>query len=290
MLPSERLRRSIANRFHAVNKTATVVCTLLFAAAAADAHPEFAPATVNRYLKLDLVGPDELRLAYTTMVGPAPAAAWRRARRHQRRRQARRRRDRAPSASARRAGGAGRAVAHRRRQGGHAGVRDTRGRPGRRRGGAEPVLGRSGGARAARRRRRRTRVRLDDATPEPQLGETEIRVEESPATRLLASHRGPIGDEKEPRFVFRGPKFSALEDRSITVVFAARVPALSTADAPAPPMSRAWRWARWLVAAALLGGLVVMAILVRTKRRSRSLPRARAPAKAGAEENHAPVH
>ena len=79
MLPSGRLRRSIANRFHAVNRSATVVCTLLVAIAIADAHPEFAPSTVNRYVKIDLVGPDELRLAYTTMVGPAPAAVWRRA-------------------------------------------------------------------------------------------------------------------------------------------------------------------------------------------------------------------
>src|SRR4029077_4412172 len=67
-------------------------------------------------------------------------------------------------------------------------------------------------------------LRIDDATPEPQLGETEIRVEESPATRLIASHRGPpdvdgTAAPKEPRFLFKGPKFSALEDRSITVVF-----------------------------------------------------------------------
>ena len=55
------------------------MCTLLVAVATADAHPEYAPSTVNRYVKIDLVGPDELRLAHTTMVGPAPAAAWRRA-------------------------------------------------------------------------------------------------------------------------------------------------------------------------------------------------------------------
>ncbi|HEX9101635.1 MAG TPA: hypothetical protein VF997_05495, partial [Polyangia bacterium] len=53
MLPSVRLRRSIAKRFHAVNRTATVVCTLLVAMARADAHPEFAPSTVNHYVKLD---------------------------------------------------------------------------------------------------------------------------------------------------------------------------------------------------------------------------------------------
>ena len=79
MLPSVRLRRSIANRFHAVNRTATAVCTLVYTLGVADAHPEFAPSTVNHYVKIDLVGPDQLRLAYTTMVGPAPAAAWRRA-------------------------------------------------------------------------------------------------------------------------------------------------------------------------------------------------------------------
>ena len=56
--------------------------------------------------------------------------------------------------------------------------------------GAEPVLGRPRRARPAPPGREHT-LRIDDATPEPQLGETEIRVEESPATRLVASHRGP---------------------------------------------------------------------------------------------------
>jgi len=96
-------------------------------------------------------------------------------------------------------------------------------------------------------------IRLDDTTSEPQLGETEIRVEESPSTRLVASHRGPpennAGD-KEPRFLFKGPKFSALEDRSITIVFAA--PAAPPAK-PAPPRRRF----PWFVLPLVLAGALV---------------------------------
>jgi hypothetical protein len=92
-------------------------------------------------------------------------------------------------------------------------------------------------------------VGFDDQTPEPQLGETEIRVEESPATQLLASHRGPTGDERQTRFLFRGPKFSALEDRSITFRFGAGAhPPIATALAPS---SRGRLW--WLAV-----GLVVL--------------------------------
>jgi hypothetical protein len=77
-------------------------------------------------------------------------------------------------------------------------------------------------------------VRFDDATVEPQLGETEIRVEESPTTQLSASHRGPTGSEKETRFLFRGQKFSALEDRSITFVFGPAPRATPLATTPKP--------------------------------------------------------
>ncbi len=216
------MRGSIANRSHAVNKSATVVFTLLVAIAAADAHPEFAPSTVNRYVKLDLVAPDEVRLAYTLMVGPAPAAEWRRA------------------ADANHDGKLGpdeqRAIGERARQAVAGGIKltvdgkdvapafDT------------PEVGLAGDdvapsafsvdlvARVRLAGPGPHTVRFDDATPEPQLGETELRVEESPTTRLVASHRGPTGDEKETRFLFRGPKFSALEDRSVTFVFTAAPP------------------------------------------------------------------
>ena len=80
-------------------------------------------------------------------------------------------------------------------------------------------------------------VRFDDETPEPQLGESELRVEESPTTRLIASHRGPDGNEIETRFLFRGPKFSALEDRSITFVFTAATPAAGAGAHATPALA-----------------------------------------------------
>ena len=64
----------MANTDWSVNLVAIAVFAC---AAAAEAHPEYAPATVNRYLKIDLVAPDRLRLAYTVLVGPAPAVAIR---------------------------------------------------------------------------------------------------------------------------------------------------------------------------------------------------------------------
>ena len=236
MLPSVRLRRSIAKRFHAVNRTATVVCTLLVAVAGADAHPEFAPSTVNRYVKIDLVGPDELRLAYTTMVGPAPAAAWRRAA--------------DANANGLLDGDETRSIGARVEQAVSAGLTLTVD-------GARvvpafeaPNVGLAGNevapspfsvdlvARVPLVHAARHVVRFDDATPETQLGETEIRVEESPSTQLIASHRGPEGAEKENRFLFRGPKFSALEDRSITIVFAGA----AKAAAPAVKRRRSFPW------------------------------------------------
>src|SRR5213075_851313 len=99
-------------------------------------------------------------------------------------------------------------------------------------------------------------------TPEPQLGETEVRLEESPATHLVRAHRGPTGDEKELRFLFRGPKFSALEDRSITFEFTAAAPSSAavahTAAAAPPSTARRFGRAPWLVAAALVAGLAVL--------------------------------
>src|SRR4051812_37795481 len=247
MLPSVRLRRSIANRFHAVNKSATVVCTLLVAVAAADAHPEFAPSTVNRYVKIDLVGPDELRLAYTTMVGPAPAAAWRRAA--------------DGNANGLLDAGETQSIGARVEQAAKAGltlvVDGTRVVPAF----DAPQVGLAGNevapspfsvdlvARVPLVHAAQHTIRIDDTTPEPQLGETEVRIEESPATRIIASHRGYEGTEKETHFLFKGPKFSALEDRSITIVFAA--PA-----APPPPPPRPRARFPWFVVPALFAGAI----------------------------------
>jgi hypothetical protein len=254
------LRRSIANRSFAVNLAATIACSFL-AGTAAEAHPEFAPSTVNRYLKLDLVAPDELRLAYTTMVGPAPAAAWRRAA--------------DADADGKLSAAEQRALGERAQKAVLAGLSLTVDGKAVTPAFDAPTVGVAGDevapspfsvdlvARVPLAGAGPHTVRLDDATPEPQLGETEVRVEESPATRLIAAHRGPSGDEKELRFLFRGQKFSALEDRSITVVFGAAAPATaSQTRAPAPSLR-----AGWLAAlAAVAGLLVVIAGLLRKRR------------------------
>jgi hypothetical protein len=230
------LRGSIAKQFYVVNKTVTVVCTLLVAVTVARAHPEFAPSTVNRYVKFDLVAPDELRLAYTVMVGPGPAAVWRRA----------------ADANA-----DGRISADEKRAIGERALAALRAGLSLRVDGNDlapsfdaPEVGLAGDdvapsplsvdlvAHVKLAGAGPHTVRFDDATPEPQLGETEVRVEESPTTRLVASHRGPTGDEKETRILFRGQKFSALEDRSITFVFKAAPSPSATASKPAAPKRR----------------------------------------------------
>jgi hypothetical protein len=235
----------------------------LVAIANADAHPEFAPSTVNRYIKIDLVGPDELRLAYTTMVGPAPAAAWRRAA--------------DANGDGKLDAAETRAIGERATKAVLAGVSLTVDGKAITPAFAAADVGLAGDevapsafsvdlvARVPLTAAPTHTVRFDDATPEPQLGENEVRVEESPTTRLVAAHRGPSGDEKETRFLFRGPKFSVLEDRSITIVFGAAAPTRSTGASPPPAHGRA----KWLVATALAAGLLLMiGWLSRRKRRA----------------------
>jgi hypothetical protein len=237
------LRRSIADTIGAVNLAATGVCVIftgivlagVLFAGPAEAHPEFAPSTVNRYVKLDLVAPNELRVAYTVMVGAAPAAAWRRA---------------ADANADGMLNDAERsAIGERARVAVAAGLQ----------------LSIDGIARVSLPGAPPHVVRVDDATPEPQLGETEIRIEESPATRIVRAHRGPAGDEKQTRFLFRGPKFSALEDRSITVEVTAAAPA-SAAPASGHGTPRRGERAMWLVAAAVLAGLIAL-VVVRIRQR-----------------------
>ena len=212
------------------------MCTLLVAVGTADAHPEYAPSTVNRYIKIDLVGPNELRLAHTTMVGPAPAAEWRKGA--------------DGNANGLLDADETRAIGKKVEQAVLVGF--TLMVDGKRVVPAfdAPNVGLAGNdvapspfsvdlvARVPLPPAAQHTLRIDDATPEAQLGETELRVEESPATRIVASHRGPEGTEKETRFLFRGPKFSALEDRSITVVFAG--PAAPPAPPPAPRRRFPW--------------------------------------------------
>src|SRR5262249_48332061 len=100
-------------------------------------------------------------------------------------------------------------------------------------------------------------VRFDDGTPLPALGETEVRIEESPATRLLVAHRGPEGSERETRFVFSGPKFSMLEDRSITCRFDA---------APPLPPAKPKHSLLYTITSGVLAVLLFVAVLLRRRR------------------------
>jgi hypothetical protein len=93
-----------------------------------------------------------------------------------------------------------------------------------------------------------------------QLGETEIRIEESPRTRLLEAHRGRGPGPRESKILFRGPKFSALEDRSVTVRFEA-----ASSAAPSGGERRA-KLLGLVGAAALLFGLTLGVVLVRRYR------------------------
>jgi hypothetical protein len=249
------LRRSIADVQRAVNVAATVAC--LFLAARAKGHPEYAPSTVNHYVKFDLVAPDALRIAYTVMVGPAPAAAWRRAADANADGKLDEAERRAIGERARAAVAKGIALA----VDGQTVVPAF----------DAPVVGLAGDevapsplsvdlvAQLKLSPAAKHTVRFDDATAEPQLGESEILVEESPSTRLLTSHRGPDGTELQTRFLFRGPKFSVLEDRSIAFAFVGR-----RAPTPTPtPTASVWRW--WWVGVL---ALVLVIIGIRTGRRS----------------------
>jgi hypothetical protein len=254
MLPSKRLRRSIADGLRAVNLAATLACLAWGGRAAA--HPEYAPSTVNRYLKIDLVAPGELRLAYTIMVGPAPAAAWRRAA--------------DANADGKLDEAEQRALGERVRRAAANGLSLTVD-------GARvalpfdaPVVGLAGAevapspfsvdlvARLALPGTPPHTVRVDDTTPEPELGDTEIRVEESPATQLLTAHRGATGEpgEKQTHFLFHGQKFSALEDRSVGFAFTAAAPP------PVPANASATGSGSWQRNFALAAGAVIVLGLV----------------------------
>src|SRR6185436_1817512 len=75
--PSKPWRSAVRIAFRRLCVNVISVCALI-SAGRASAHPEFSPVTVNRYLKLDLVAGDEVRLAYSVMFGAGPALAERR--------------------------------------------------------------------------------------------------------------------------------------------------------------------------------------------------------------------
>jgi hypothetical protein len=243
------------------------------AARPAVAHPEFSPSAVNRYCKLSLVEPRAVRLAYTVMIGAAPALATRK----QADTNADGRVDEAES----------RALAARVRAAVEAGL--TVELDGARITPAfeAPTVGLAGaevapsplsidlvarlpiadGAAAHR-------LRVEDAVELAPVGEAEVRVEESPSVRLLAAGRGrELADDarppKELRWVWSGPPRSALEDRSVSLRFAAR----SDGGTSAPRRALA-------VSVAAGSGLVVVLVVgaivaVRRLRRKRSPTTAR---------------
>jgi hypothetical protein len=256
----------MANTDRPVNIVSLLAIVVVAVAAPASAHPEFAPNTVNRYVKCDLVSPTEIRLAYTIMVGATPAAAQRRAA--------------DADGNGKVDGNESRAIGEKLRAATVAGVTlevdGAKVTPAF----AAPDVGLAGDdvapsplsvdlvARVPLAAAATHTVRFDDATPEPLLGETEVRIDESPTTRLIAAHRGPTGDERETKFLFRGPKFSALEDRSITFVFR---PGAHTAApvAAAPPTRRPPRLGSRVVSFVVFFGLAALFAMtfVRTHRR-----------------------
>jgi hypothetical protein len=225
----------------------------------ANAHPEFSPVTINRYLKLDLLSANEVRLAYTVMYGAGPALAERR---------------RADSNSDGRLDEAEtRALGERLRSEVLARLSlSVDGQP------VRPVfespaVGLAGNevgpspfsidlvARIACPGNPPHTLVLDDATElssMAQLGETEIRVEESPRTRLLEAHRGKGEGPRESRILFRGPKFSALEDRTVKLSFEAAQP--SGASDMAGGDARAKHLGLVLAALLLLSGVAFVVL------------------------------
>jgi hypothetical protein len=212
--PSKPSAGSIAPWRVAVN---AAICLFLVATGRANAHPEFNAVTTNRYVKIDLLSGEELRLAYTIMYGAGPAYAERKS--------ADTNGDgRLDEAETRALGEKVRAFAQKSLKltvDGQAVAPELEAATV---GLAGPEVAQSPfsvdlQARIRCPGRGPHLIVLDDALEPPQLGETEIRIEESPSTRLLEAHRGPGPGPRENSILFRGPRFSALEDRSVTVRF-----------------------------------------------------------------------
>lgn len=228
----------------------------------ASAHASYSPTLSNRYVKLSLGGKGAIRIAYGIMVGEAPATA------------ARTRADRNASGTLddkevlAYATGAAEAV----QRGLSIDVDGERRTPiwdapvpsfGDLRVGPIPFsIDLAGTVRVSGAGPHV--VKLDDETALDELGETEVRIEEGPASRVLAAWRGREDGGRQLRFLWNGPKFSVLEDRSIGFRFV---------DDELAGSSRRW-WRRpaplaLALAGALGGAIVAAAMLVRSARRRR---------------------
>jgi hypothetical protein len=216
----------------------------------AAAHPEFNPVTTNKYLKVDLLSSAEIRLAYTVMYGDAPAAV------------ARKQADLDANGTldGKEAAKLGEELLAK-VQGSLALSID--GKPWAPRF-ETPNVGLMGAdvaaspfsidlvARVPCPGPGPHEVRLDDPLEPSTLGETEIRIDESPSTRLLSSFRGaPPGQGREPKFLFRGPRRTSLEDRSITFRFEGAPGAIALVSP----------WRRYTIAAGAVMALVIVGVL-----------------------------
>jgi hypothetical protein len=224
---------------------ASIAATIL-AVNHASAHPEFNAISTNRYVKLDLTGPDEIRLAYTVMFGSGPAQAARKVA--------------DANADGKLDAGEQKALGVKVERDVSRGLQlELDGKP------APlvfdpPQVGLMGDdvgpnpfsvdliAHLSAPAAAEHRVLLDDKTEFELLGETEIRVEDSPTARLVD---GP------PRTLFRGARQSTLEDRTVRFRFAATPGARPVAKKRAP-----WPWA----VAALLLVCVLMTLGLRRYR------------------------
>ena len=221
---------------------------MLLVTSPALAHPEFAPTQSNRFLKLTLTGGGSARLTYTVMVGELPAT------------EARREGD--ADGDGRLDEGEQRALTLAWQRRVERGLRlELDGEPVRASwdspvagGFVDPRLGPIPfsidlAARLPIGPGEHT-LRLDDTTTIERLGETEVRIEEGPKVRLLGAWQAREDGKVQTRFLFRGPKRSVIEDRSI---------GLRLVDESAPRRRRGalpWALIGLLLATVVAGGMV----------------------------------
>ncbi len=220
------MRRTIASTFARVNcrlEGLALVALVIGLASGAHAHPQFSPSSINRYVKVDLIAADRVRLVYTLMVGPGPAAAERRA--------ADRNHDGLVSPTE------SRLLGERARVEASGTLRvwldgaplalDF----------AAPTVGLSGDAvsndpfsidleQAVAPGVGRHRLRVALNVEGRGTAESEIRIVDSPTMQVIAADRGEGAPQKKQlQFQFTGPVRTSLEDRSVTVDFESIGPA-----------------------------------------------------------------
>jgi hypothetical protein len=106
---------------------------------------------------------------------------------------------------------------------------------------------------------------IDDRVEVPNEGDTEIVVEVQGPTELRAAFHGSAPTKaaapRDPLFTFRGPRFSALEDRRVTLRF------LAPASTVAPHRALFARRDLWSVLAGVTAALAMALLLRRRQRR-----------------------